>query len=196
MKEIILHVFLLSTGMFLASNFVRAVENENSDLSTRKRELKEIADELRTAILRKNIDTILKYVVIGPDGFKSYGEARELFETMPSTRCLLFDTVCQIEYLRNNAGENNPYRVSVLDFFKAHPDLRIEIYFWPNNQDFARILYISRGAEFDRSYPHWVNDINPLKQWGKEFVQACMQYTKDGWRYRSADGGIFFCSTE
>lgn len=196
MKKIILYVLLLSTGIFLAGNIGRAVENENSDLSTRKRELKEVADELRTAILRKDVDTILKYVVIGPDGFKSYEEARELLKTTPGVRCLLFDTACQLEDLRKNAGENNPYRVSVLDFFKTHPDLRIEIHFWPENRDFATILYISRGGKFDRSYPRWVNDINSLKQWGREFVQACMGYTKDGWRYHSADLGIFFCSTE
>jgi hypothetical protein len=153
-----------------------------------------IAEELRTAILQKDIEALLKYIVIGPDGFESYAQARILFDPeTPSIRCLIFDTKCWLEELREHHGETNPYRTSLLDFFQQHPNLRVRIRLFDPPNHRAHVLYIVTGSQYDATYPSWADDPNSLKEWGKQFIAGCMKYTDSGWRYDSPDAGIFFC---
>lgn len=186
----------------------RTAEHPNlrEEQQRRTRELQKIAAELREAILRRDIDILLKYIVIGPNDFSSYEDAKRVLQ-MPaySISCLLFDTKCQQEELRRSGGENNPYQISVAEFFEKHPNLRIEMRFFGRKDPLhgpestlglVQILYIVRGSSYDVQFPQWLSDKFPLKQWGKEYVEACMRYTKDGWRYYSPNTGIFFCDHE
>jgi hypothetical protein len=173
----------------------RAAEDPKSqqEKQLRTRELQKIAAELREAILRGDIETLLKYIVVGPNDFNSYEDAKLALHMRDySIRCLLFDTKCQEEMLRRGGGENNPYRISVAEFFEKHPDLRIEVRFFggKDSLQLAQLLYIARGSTYDARFPNWLKDKFPEKQWGKEYVAACMKYTEDGWRYFS---DIFVC---
>ncbi len=178
---------------FLAISCSACAVREAEEPPERIQALYGIAEELRTAILQKDIETLLKYIVIGPDGFESREQAMDLFAAdNPSIRCLLFDTKCRLEDLREH-GETNPYRISVLDFFQQHPNIRVRIRLFdlPNHR--AHVLYIVTGSQYDATYPSWADDPDSLKEWGKQFVGGCMKYTDLGWRYDSADAGIFFC---
>jgi hypothetical protein len=152
-----------------------------------------IAEELRTAILQKDIETLLKYIVIGPDGFESREQAMDLFAADNPIGCLLFDSQCRLEYLREHGGETNPYRISVLEFFEHNPRMRIRIRLLDPPNHRVQVFYVAEGSRYDATYPSWTGDPSSLEQWGKQFVYGCMKYTDSGWRYDSADAGIFFC---
>ena len=190
-RLIVKRSLVLSILTFLA---ISCSAREAEEPPERMQALYGIAEELRTAILQKDIQALLKYIVIGPDGFESYEQARSLFNPeTPSIRCLIFDTKCWLEELRENAGETNPYRISLLDFFQQHPEIRIRIRLFDPPNHRAQIFYIARGSRYDTSYPSWAGDPNSLDQLGKQFVDGCMKYTDSGWRYDSADAGVFFC---
>jgi hypothetical protein len=182
---------IFATITFLA---ISCSAREAEEPPERLEALYAIAEELRTAILQKDIEALLKYIVIGPDGFESREQARRLFDPEePSIRCLIFDTKCWLEELGEHGGETNPYRTSLLDFFQQHPEVRIRIRVFDPPNDRAQILYIVKGCRYDATYPSWAGDPSSLEQWGEQFVDGCMKYTDSGWRYDSADAGIFFC---
>lgn len=173
------------------------------EVDRRVQELRKLGIELREAILNRDTETLLKYIEVGPNGFESHEAARTTLQMRTSSvSCLLFDTKCLEGELRRSGGEQNPFRISVQQFFKNHPKLRIEIHFFgrrdpeqgvENVLDLAQILYIVPGSAYDIRFPHWLKDRYPQNQWGKQYVEACMKHTLDGWRYYSGGAGVFVC---
>ena len=171
----------------------------SSDARLRERDVRSIAIELKEAIIKRDIETLLKYIVVDPNNYKSYREARQALEDKETPiHCLLFDTNCRLEQLNRSSGGTNPYRVSVAEFFRKHPDAKVKIRFFgpspADRSDFAQIFYVVPNSTYDHRFPQWVNEGAYLKDWGDMFVDACLKRTIDGWRYHSGAAGVFVCA--
>lgn len=171
----------------------------------RMRELHKIALELRDAVLRKDTEALLKYATrderIGRYSEDAYSEFKPLLDDPKSwLYCIIFDTQCRLEHLRQNEGipASNPYRVSVGEFFQAHREVRIKIHFFGTKKpdfglesvlDLAQVAYVVAGSSADRGFPRTLS----LQKWGTEFIDTCLGHTRRGWRYY---GNIFGCPSD
>ena len=172
-------------------------------------ELRAIALKLRDAILRKDIEALLRYETrgeqIGKYTYDGYAESKALLTDLQSWLfCQLFDTQCHLQLLKQQEGTpgSSPYRISVGEFFQNHPDLKIAIHFFGAKDpdlglegvlDLAQIAYVVPGTSLDRRFPDPLREDFPVEKWGKEYVDTCLQYTKKGWRYYAT---IFICPSD
>ncbi len=174
---------------------------QNTDEEQRRTaELHLLAVDLRNAIMKHDIDTLLKYVEVDPDHFISLDEARRVLEDPRSpAHCLLFDTRCRLDQLWETGGDGNPYQISAREFFQKHSALSIGVRFYGSGSrrfDLAQILYVIKGSPYDSSFPKWLNDPEHWKKWGEQYIDACLQRTADGWRYHAGAVGVFFCKDD
>lgn len=172
-------------------------------------QLRAIARELREAILRRDIEALLRYETrgeqVGRLTYNSYTESQALLADPRSwLYCQLFDTQCRLEQLRESEGipGSNPYRISVAEFFQKHPHVEIKIHFFGTRNpdlgmqgvlDLAQIAYVVPGSSLDRRFPNPLREDFPVKKWGKEYVDTCLQHTRKGWRYYA---NIFICPSD
>jgi len=216
-------VLVLFPLFFNDSYALPQLQSEESILSQFEKNVNEIlqvAFELKNAILKKDIETLLKYSESEKDLMKyreefSKGENSSLY-------CGLLNTNCFLEHLKKDEGLQEKLarkyniqgkivpsfmRTSVYDFFRKNPDFIIEIHFidYPVNPevkkwmhkynlkltDIVDIIYKSPQLKTENTNKNnWHG--YPLKLEGDLWVGNCLIKKEKGvgWQY---NGGIFWC---
>jgi len=188
----------------------RIRSSEKIDEARRVEELSQIAEGLRTAVLRKDSEALLKYywrnaevadpwsgawAVANSDGADTYESEREILADPASPPyCALYDTVCRRAMAKPEHRDDPSYRLSVLDFFLAGP-VNIEIFFRTSpdgarvDLDRAILVFVRTGSPSSK-FSRLRDFESALNKWAAEFVWVELTLTRFGWRYERVLFGL------
>ena len=188
-------ILRISLSLALCLSIVRTSEGEtSSEQAAKESVLKQIAQDIRTALLKKDVLALLKYDLRGERVkgilYDSYSEDQKQLQDQRSLLyCYLFDTPCLREIASKHSGKRNPFlKKAVYDFFTKNKQTTIEILFWPPEKDYriASVVFLKPSFRINLSEVQrkgW-----PLDQWAEGFVAVDFILVQDQWRYYE---GIF-----
>jgi len=181
----------------------RVRSSDKIDEVRRLEELNQIAEGLRTAVLRRDSDALLKYywrdaevadpwsgawAVANSEGADTYESEREVLADPGSPPyCALYDTACRHAMAKPEHRDDPSYRLSVRDFFLAGPVI-IEIFFRASpdgagvDLDRAVLVYVRTGSQCSK-FSRLRDFELALNRWADEFVWSEITLTRFGWRY-------------
>ncbi len=180
---------LLCTAMIITMLITEpAVARADEDEARYTAELELVAGNIARAIMTRDIETLLSYVM--PE---AADDARRTLATPDSgLACALFDTEC----LQRHLPADEPQRTAVADFFRRQPNARLRIRYLgmmmfdlESPYDFAMLTWVVPGSDADRKFP-----AHDLRRWSDDHLNMCLIRTKaTGWRFHG-NVGVFFCA--
>ena len=168
----------MATGLAVAlmASALPAIAQSENDKARRTAEIELVAATIWRAVMARDIESLLSYV--RPEAVDE--ARRRLTKPGSDLACALFGTEC---FQRQPPG-NERGRISVAEFFKEHPSVRLRVHY------LGMMMLAVPGSDAERKFP-----AHDLSRWGEDHVNTCLIYTSDaGWRFHSR-AGVFFCGT-
>lgn len=181
----------VAIGLVLAltASSLVAMAQSDEDKARRTVEIELVAGTMVRAVMARDIETLLSYV--RPESLDQ--ARRRLTKSDSDLACALFDTEC----LQRQLPAKEVRRISVGDFFRKHPSLRLRVHYLgmmtfglESPLDLAMVTWVVPGSDADRKFP-----AHDLSRVGDDHVNTCLIYTSaTGWRFHS-HVGVFFCAS-
>jgi len=161
----------------------------DEDKARRTVEIELVAATIWRAVVARDTGTLLSYV--RPEALDE--ARRRLTKPDSDLACALFVTEC----LQRQLPVSERGRISVADFFKKHPSVRLRVHYLgmmmfglESPLDLAMVTWVVPGSDADRKFP-----VHDLSRFGEDHVNTCLIYmSATGWRFYSRVG-VFFCGT-
>ena len=155
MKRILFFFILIGSIIFFGYNHLLLGEGVESDAKTDAIIVYDIAEDIKNIVLKKDIDSLLKYALDNQtvDGVNWEKKSLEklLLDRKSYYYCRLFDTICLKNYIPQ--GYQSKKYLSYYNFFKDNPDLIVGIDFnqgeTKEKHKRVKIIYIIGGHNWN-----------------------------------------------